>query len=199
MSRTARFRWLGIVVTVGIVAFPVGWGISDRLEQDNDFCTRCHLEPGVPLHVELRRAFDRTPSPNLASAHARVEVPSHVGDFRCIDCHGGASWKGRARVKALAAIDAFWYVVGQFEEPAGMEWPLWDEDCQKCHTSFAAPASEAWETPRFHELPVHNVELGIDCVSCHRAHESGGNPDGYFIDAEHVRRECGRCHERYAY
>lgn len=198
-TRDLVLRWLGIAVAAGIVAFPLGWAITDRLEQDNDFCTSCHLGPDQPLHIDLRRAFDHAPAANLAAVHARAEVPGRGDGFRCIDCHGGASWKGRARVKVLAAIDSFWYAVGQFEEPTGMEWPLWDEDCQKCHTSFNPPPTEEWETPRFHELAVHNVELGIDCVACHRAHESGGNPDDFFIGAAWVRPQCERCHESYAY
>jgi hypothetical protein len=189
-------RWIGIAIAAGIVGFPVGWAITDRLEQDNEFCTSCHLEPDVPLHIELRRAFDTAPPTNLASAHALAETPGH---FRCIDCHGGASWKGRARVKALAALDGFWYALGRFEEPTGMQWPLWDEDCQKCHTGFAPPSSEEWETPRFHELPIHNVELGIDCVACHRVHEAGGNPNDFFIRADWVRPQCERCHESNTY
>jgi|GEM_PF-292834 len=199
MNFRIRRRWLGIAGVAGIVAFPVGWVVSDRLEQNNDFCTSCHLEPGVPLHAELRRAFDASPVTNLASVHAGAKAPGHAGDFRCIDCHGGASWTGRIRVKALAAKDAFWYALGRFEEPHEMAWPLWDEDCKKCHSSFDAPPSEDWETPRFHELPVHNVDLGTDCVVCHRSHATGGNPDGFFLDPRYVEPECGRCHQRYSY
>jgi len=190
-------RWLALAGAAGSVAFPVGWAISDRLERDNDFCTRCHLEPDVPLHIDLRRAFDRRPPPNLASAHARAGVRGRDAGFRCIDCHGGASLAGRSRVKALAAIDAFWYLLGTFEEPSGMAWPLWDEDCQKCHDAFDTTASEAWQPPRFHESPVHNVDLGVDCVQCHRAHDSAGNPEHFFIAAEWVRPQCARCHPRY--
>ena len=194
MSARAFVRLGGIAIALA-ASFVVGWGISDRIEQDNDFCTSCHLDSGVPLHIELRRAFDRSPEVNLASAHARVEVAGRADGFRCIDCHGGASWKGRARVKALAAIDGFWYALGRFEEPTGMQWPLWDEDCQKCHASFDPPPTEDWETPRFHALPVHNVELGVDCVACHRVHESGGNPENFFIGVQWVRPQCERCHE----
>jgi nitrate/TMAO reductase-like tetraheme cytochrome c subunit len=117
--------------------------------------------------------------------------------FRCIDCHGGTSPLGRLRVKLLAARDAFWYVVGDFEEPTEMRWPLWDEDCLKCHTAFDESTVEAWRSPRFHQLPVHNAALGVDCVECHRVHAAGGNPTAFFLHAPSVRAQCVRCHPKF--
>ncbi len=192
-----RRPWVlvAIVVAAGIVLAPVGWGISDYVAQDNDFCNTCHLEPGVPLHAEIRRDFDAVSAIDLASVHRLAEVATRDdSEFRCIDCHGGTSWLGRARVKALAAKDAFWYLVGRFGEPAGMAWPLWDEDCRKCHAGFERAPSKQWETPRFHELAVHNADLGLDCVECHRVHDRGGNPDAHFLHADRVRTQCVRCH-----
>jgi len=185
-------RGLGIAVALALVGIPLGWGVSDRLERDNDFCNACHLAPDLPLHVELRGDFDARPAASLAAAHGRER------DFRCIDCHGGTRLVGRARVKLLAAKDAFWYVAGHFEEPDGMRWPLWDEDCLKCHGSFEERSDAAeWGTPRFHELSVHNVELGVACVSCHLVHDPGGRDDTHFIHAEPVRAECARCHPEF--
>jgi hypothetical protein len=189
---------LGVAAALGAIAGPTGWLVTDRLERDNDFCTSCHLEPGVALHAALRRDFDARPAASLAAAHAASGLEGRAaGDFRCIDCHGGASLAGRARVKALAAKDAFWYVVGHFEEPEGMRWPLWDEDCAKCHASFAEREAEPWRTPRFHELSVHNVELGVGCVECHSAHEPGGNAEAWFLHAAAVRSQCARCHAEF--
>lgn len=184
---------------VGAVAAPAGWLVTDHLERDNDFCNACHLASGVPLHEEVREAFDSRPPPTLAAAHAVAGVADREAGFRCIDCHGGTSLVGRARVKALAAKDAFWYVVGHFEEPDGMRWPLWDEDCRKCHASFdEGVAADAWQSPRFHQVALHNVELGVDCVTCHRVHDLGGNADAHFIHADSVRVECARCHPEFA-
>jgi nitrate/TMAO reductase-like tetraheme cytochrome c subunit len=185
-------RGLGIALALTLFGIPVGWVTTDRLERDDDFCNACHLEPGLPLHEQLRRDFDLRPPRNLAAAHAREP------DFRCIDCHGGASFVGRARVKLLAGKDAFWWAVGHFEEPDGMRWPLWDEDCVKCHARFdARPEAMSWRTPRFHELPVHNVELGVDCVSCHLVHDPGGSDDGHFLHPEPVRSQCASCHPEF--
>ena len=190
-----------IAIAAACVAAPVGWIVSDRMEQDNDFCTSCHVSPDVPLHIEIRQAFDAAEPATLAAVHGASRVESRgadsVAEFRCIDCHGGTSFVGRARVKYLAAKDAFWYTVGSFEEPTQMHEPLWDEDCTKCHNGFDESEVGEFESPRFHQLPVHNVELGVDCVECHQIHTSGGNPDAYFIRAEWVRERCAVCHTRF--
>ena len=176
-----------------------GWAVSDSLEQDNDFCNACHVSKETPLHREIRRDFDARPAASLAGAHA-VAGAAHRDDgaLRCIDCHGGTSLAGRVRVKALAAKDAFFYLGGRFEEPRAMRWPLWDEDCRKCHASFAERSPESGRSPGFHELAVHNAGLGVGCVECHRVHASGGDPDVNFLDTGAVRAQCARCHSQFA-
>lgn len=190
-------RWLGVGVLVATLLGPAGWMLSDRLEQENDFCNACHLTPATPLHERIRQDFDAQPSRNLAAAHA-LAGSEHRDDrsFRCIDCHGGTGPLGRARVKALAAKDAFWYVVGDFEEPESMRWPLRDEDCTKCHAEFS-PAPGAGAQP-FHAVPVHNGRFEVRCVACHTAHEGGGNPQAYFLDASRLRPLCARCHPEFS-
>jgi len=191
--------WLPAAAIIGAaLGAPAGWLVTDHLEQDDAFCNACHLEPGLPLHRDVRRDFQASPAASLAAAHALAgnELAAD-GAFRCIDCHGGASWVGRARVKALAAKDTFWYVVGHFEEPSGMRWPLWDEDCTKCHASFEESDPEPWENPRFHQLAVHNVELGVSCVECHSSHTPEGDPRHQFLRAAEVRTQCARCHTEF--
>lgn len=193
-----RLLW-GVVLAGGAALSGVlGWAVSDRLEQDNDFCNACHLNAQTQLHVDVRREFDGRPALSLAAAHAAADVAGRNDPaFRCIDCHGGASLRGRARVKALAAKDAFWYVAGRFEEPDGMRWPLWDEDCRKCHAEFAGQSWDGVGPEPFHARSVHNVKLGIDCVECHLSHGSGGNPDAHFVHAVPVRAQCVRCHDEF--
>lgn len=196
-----RRRMLAIAALTGIVSAPAGWLVSDRLEEDDDFCTSCHVAPSRPLHAALRTGFDAAPAASLAAVHGGATVQRTAAEppteFRCIDCHGGASFIGRVRVKALAAKDAFWYAVGHFEEPTHMRSPLWDEDCRKCHDAFDEREVEAWQSPHFHQLPVHNAALGVDCVACHEVHESGGNPDSFFLRAPRVRSQCARCHSEF--
>ena len=193
-----RRRLIPVAAAAAVATASAGWITVDLLERDNDFCNACHLEPGLPLHIDIRRDFDRRPVVSLAGLHAAAARDGGAErDFRCIDCHGGTGAHGRLRVKGLAAKDAFWYVVGRFEEPDAMRWPLWDEDCGKCHSAFDGGHAEAWRTPRFHQLPVHNVELGVSCVECHRTHDRGGDPNAYFLHAPWVRTQCARCHSQF--
>ena len=171
--------------------------LSDRLEQDNDFCNACHLTPTKPLHEGIRQAFDARPAVNLASAHALAGNEKREDrSFRCIDCHGGASLVGRVRVKALAAKDAFWYVTGDFEEPTAMHSPLWNEDCTKCHAAFEP--EDAGGAQPFHAVPVHNTKFPVACVDCHSSHETGGNTQAYFLDAARLQPLCARCHSEFS-
>ena len=188
---------VGALVSVG------GWFGSERLEQDDRFCNACHLDgwvSGTPLHTRQRDGFAERPPRTLAGSHATVAVDGRAGDaaaFRCMDCHGGVGFVGKLRVKALAAKDAFFWVVGAFDEPDHMRWPLLDDDCRQCHASFAAKAGE-FEDPAFHDLGVHNADLGVDCVECHLGHDASGDPEQWFVAAAHVRAQCARCHERMA-
>ncbi len=191
--------WKAFVLTLtalGAISAPAGWLVTDRLEQDNDFCVSCHLDADTALHESNHADLDTRPPEALAPAHAAAGHRDGRA-FRCIDCHGGAGFVGRARVKLLSAKDAFWYVVGRFEEPEGMHWPLWDEDCVKCHDTFDPPAREPWEPPAFHGLPVHNNVLGVACVTCHAAHERGGLADQFFLHPEPVRAACAGCHPEF--
>jgi nitrate/TMAO reductase-like tetraheme cytochrome c subunit len=189
----------GVVAWAAVVLGAVGWLATDRLEQDDDFCNACHLSADVPLHIDIRRDFDARPAASLAGRHGAAPAAHREdGALRCIDCHGGTGLVGRARVKALAAKDAFWYVVGHFEEPRQMRWPLWDDDCRKCHAAFDEdPAPAPSGSPRFHELPVHNADLGVGCVECHLTHAPGADPEAFFLHSGPVRAQCARCHSQF--
>lgn len=200
-SQRSKGLLLGLLAA-GLVAAPLGWFGSDHLEQDNDFCNACHLEPGVPLHIQIREDFDTRPVANLAGLHAAVRHPQRPASepFRCIDCHGGVGFVGRARTKLLAAKDGFWWAVGHFEEPKGMRWPLWDQDCQQCHPDFREAvrlAASSAADPPFHGIDVHNVELGVGCVECHVSHGTGGQEDLYHLHPTQVRRQCAGCHTEF--
>ena len=184
------------LVAAAVLVISVGWFGSDSLEQDNDFCNACHLEPGLPLHIDIREDFDARPVASLAGAHAAVMRPVG-GPFLCIDCHGGVGLLGRTRVKVLAGKDAFWWAVGHFEEPTGMRWPLWDADCRQCHPNFGEGTDATSANPPFHALGVHNVELGVSCVECHLSHETGGDEDLYHLRPVRVRAQCARCHAEF--
>jgi len=203
--RKSPILFFGVALGLVAAAGAGGWFATDALERNDDFCNACHLDgwtSGTPLHTTHRSDFDARPAPTLAAAHAAAGLPEREGDpaFHCIDCHSGTGFVGRARVKLLAAKDAVVWLSGDFEEPKGMNWPLLEEDCQKCHMRFETKAGE-FEDPAFHDLAVHNAELGVDCVECHLAHPSVAEgavaADRWFVDSEHVRKQCGRCHSEF--
>jgi hypothetical protein len=186
-----------VVAALAAVAAPLGWWGTDRLEENDAFCSSCHLASGTPLHADNAADFRARPAASLAVAHAAAGNRTRAdGAFRCIDCHGGTGLAGRARVKLLSLRDGLIYATGRFDEPHGMAWPLRDQDCRRCHADFesASSASESGGTPAFHALPVHNRELGVTCVTCHLAHERGGLPDRNFLHPQAVRPQCVRCH-----
>ena len=128
-----------VLTAFALIAAPLGWWGSDRVEENDAFCTSCHLPNGTALHADNAADFAAQPAVSLAVAHAVAGNERRAdGRFRCIDCHGGTGFAGRARVKLLSLRDAALYVSGRFEEPHGMAWPLRDDDCRKCHAAFAS-------------------------------------------------------------
>jgi hypothetical protein len=175
---------MGVGVLTALVAAPLGWAISDRLESENEFCVSCHLDADRPLHAQKGREFANVPAVSLAAAHA-AESPG----FRCIDCHGGTSAVGRVRVKAVAARDAVRYLLGNFGEPEAMRHPLWNEDCARCHESYE-PARD----DDFHAIADHNTQFAHACVECHSAHPTA-RAELRFLSREVVLPVCRNCHE----
>ena len=192
---------IGRVVLIGCVALAVGaggWFASDAVEANNDFCNACHLSPGVPLHAQSREGFDAVPAINLAGVHGLSAEPvrARAGLTRCIDCHSGVGLLGRSKVKLLAARDAIVWLSGNFDEPDHMEYPLGEADCRKCHFELSPQGGPETEES-FHGLSVHNADLGVTCVECHTVHDGGDDAAMFFMDATHVREQCGRCHSEF--
>lgn len=180
------------------VSFPTVWWATDRLESNDDFCNACHLPTGIRLHTEIRADFDERPAPNLAAQHAAASLATRPDSpaIRCIDCHGGVGFAGRARVKLLSVKDSILYVTGQFDEPTEMSWPLLDADCRQCHAQFQKK-TRGFDGSAFHDKPLHNTGLGVDCVECHTAHATTGDAENWFLTARTVRSRCGQCHIEY--
>lgn len=187
------------VLGVGIAGSVGGWVVTDALEADNDFCNACHLPTGAVLHGVIRAGFDALPAHNLAGIHGSAQVGDggDIRSFRCIDCHGGVGFVGRAKVKVLAAKDALVWLTGDFDEPNHMQVPLNEADCRQCHAKFAEGEMPDFGAVPFHGLAVHNADLGVNCVECHTAHVGGADETSYFLDAPSVREQCGRCHSEF--
>jgi predicted CXXCH cytochrome family protein len=132
--------------------------------------------------------LETLPATSLIAAHHAAKA-----EFRCIDCHGGASFANRLRVKAVAGRDAFFYLLGRFEEPTQMEHPLWNEDCSKCHARYKPARDDA-----FHAIDVHNLrDFAYDCVQCHSAHPTGRKASLDYLETEPLVAVCRNCHEEF--
>lgn len=176
------------MLIVALASAPAGWLVSDHFESQNAFCTSCHLDASTPLHDAKMKDFLGAPATSLVAAHHEAEP-----EFRCIDCHGGASFPNKLRVKTVAARDAFVYVLGAFEEPTGMEHPLWNEDCARCHERYQPERDDA-----FHAIDVHNLpDFEYECVKCHQAHPAGRKKSLDFLEREPLVAVCQNCHEEF--
>lgn len=187
---------MALAVVGACVVGAGAWGVSDRLERRNDFCNACHLPDGTPLHLELRKAFDRVIPISLAGVHGRGWVEDREDSaFRCIDCHAGAGPLERTQVKLLAARDGLRYVVGHFEEPTGMPFELSTAACTHCHPSFRHSAAPGWTVESYHGRAAHDdAPTAPRCVACHTVHQGDGDAFAYFMNRDRVDRQCGVCH-----
>ena len=162
--------------------------MGDHLEANNAFCTSCHLNASTPLHAQKLEDFQTEPATSLVAAHHAAKQ-----GFRCIDCHGGASFPNKLRVKALAARDAIAYLLGRFEEPKAMDYPLWNEDCAKCHARYEPARDDA-----FHAVEVHNLpDFAYECVECHQGHPTGRKAALDYLETEPLVAVCQNCHEEF--
>ena len=176
--------WIGLAV---ILVVTLSWHASDLLEARNQFCVACHLPGGELLHESKHREFLAAPAPSLAAAHRLAK-----SEFRCIDCHGGASFVNKLRVKTVAARDVVRWLVGRFDEPQRMRHPLWDEDCVQCHSRYHPQRKDD-----FHAIDDHNVDFAHRCVECHLAHPSTGSAELAYLDRAHALPVCRNCHEEF--
>lgn len=183
---------------IALIATPTAWWTTDVLEADNDFCNACHLPNGTSLHTRIRDDFDARPVLNLAARHAGISLSARPEspEFRCIDCHGGVGFVGRAKIKLLSAKDGLLYLTGRFEEPRTMSWPLEDVDCSRCHDHFESKG-EGFEGAAFHDQNGHNVDLSVRCVECHSVHARDVDTEAWFLRPEPVRTRCAECHVEY--
>ena len=122
--RTIR-RWLPLLLVglplLGAATFGGGIVVTDHLEENNTFCTACHLHEKkfTEFHpVQGKRV-------TLAAAH-NLEGEKNV---KCIDCHVGATVTDKMIVKALAARDTVAYFVGAFQEPTHLRYALGTRTC----------------------------------------------------------------------
>lgn len=187
-ARETRSRLAGAALLAAGLCLPVAFGGAlYRTEQDDRFCVSCHL------HEEKFARFQAQPvATDLAGAH-RGSRPA----VRCIGCHGGADFAMRLRVWAVAGFDTFRFLVGRYQEPAGMRLPLRDADCRQCHDPIVRVTLEQEEASEgrgdtFHAITEHRT-VRTPCVRCHASH-APGEKRAQFIDRRGVLPLCRPCH-----
>ena len=184
-------RWLrlvlwaaGVVAAAGIIGFAAGAIITDRLEQDNRFCIACH-RPEKPLHAKVYTSFYPLGGKllSLAAAH------NVKGQVKCIDCHIGADVKDYLIVKGIAGVAAIKWVVGAYEDPKTLIYPLGDRTCLKCHL-------DGGQNPKvekaFHNAPYHRDPRNR-CSDCHRSHLEAPDETRFLLRSI-VKPRCDQCH-----
>jgi predicted CXXCH cytochrome family protein len=186
IRRGAVFSGLLLIVPV------IFLGGLARIEQNDRFCVSCHL------HEEKFNRFQASVSSDLAGAHHQKK------SVRCIDCHGGADPGMRARVWAVAAVDAAKFLIGRYVEPDQMRLPLRDKECSQCHTpilkktSRSAGEDEEGQHGRpgnaYHALRDHDG-VKFACVRCHANHTSDGEARFQFLARSRVLPVCRECHK----
>ncbi|MBI5302161.1 MAG: hypothetical protein HY868_08495 [Chloroflexi bacterium] len=187
--QSTRWRFLALGVVAGIAALAVSVGWVSYQEQDNRFCASCHTQPEVEYVTRYARAEQR-PADDLAAFHHRKD------QVRCIDCHVGEGFDGRAVVVAFAGWNALKHYTGSAQQPAKIIVPLQNEACIKCHL-------DALKRPGF-ENHMHNKYYDpqesppfLRCTDCHLAHRPGDERTRFqFRDA--IYPQCEECHVKMA-
>ena len=159
-------------------------------ERDNRFCFACHL------HEAKFKRFTSVPFADMSGPH-------HAKGVRCIDCHGGADPIMRVRVWSQAAVDTGKFLLGDYHEPEAMTVELRTKECTQCHNPIVkhAPAITAEQDEAlegragnaYHQIRSHD-SVRINCVRCHPAHATDGDPKGQFISRARVQPICRECH-----
>ena len=166
-------RWLPLLLVglplLGAAAFGGGIVVTDHLEEDNTFCTACHLHEKkfTEFHtVEGKRV-------TLAAAH-NLEGDKNV---KCIDCHIGATVTDKMIIKALA-------------EPTHLHYALGTRTCLKCHpTGGTNPEREN----AFHNAS-HHTKMPLLCYECHTVHPTA-SVETRFLREQTVKPLCDSCHK----
>lgn len=148
-------RWLGPLGGLGrgpllmlagtvLILLTAGGGVAaSKLEENDRFCTSCHLAAERTYYNRAQFAMDHQDQsiPDLASAHYVYALNDPAEEaFRCVDCHRGRhTLPDRAAALALGAYDGLVYATGGGNpteiERGEAHWPgLIESSCTDCHT-----------------------------------------------------------------
>ncbi len=179
-------RWLALGALIAFAAGIGGVAYVSYQEQDDRFCVSCHTQPEMEYLARNLRADERQAAEDLASFHHRKK------QVRCIDCHVGEGFLGRATVLSLAAWDAFKHHAGIARQPAAIVFPVQNEACIKCHAQdVQKPGFENHEHNKYSD-PKESPPF-IRCTDCHVTHRPGDERTAFqFRDA--IFPKCEYCH-----
>lgn len=126
-----------------LLLLATGGGVgASVLEENDEFCTTCHLAPERTYYNRAQFAMDHQEEeiPDLATLHY-VEALNNVNydEFRCVDCHRGRQRvTDRAAALALGAYDGLVYLTGggsTIDVESGEVHQRWivNTSCEGCH------------------------------------------------------------------
>jgi len=149
--------WIIALAGVGLVGAVGGERYASHLEQDNNFCGSCHTQPETEYLTRYARAVAQNDAPDLASFHHRKK------EIKCIDCHTGEGFIGRAQVFSLATWDAVKHYTGIQRQPATIVVPVQNEACIKCHADTLA--KKGFDNHEHNKLSDPGMPF-IRCADC---------------------------------
>ena len=186
--KSTRKKRLAVIPIVLILLIPllVAGGVSAgamQFENRDSFCASCHTEP-ESVYVQRESASAPT---DLASFHATKNT-------RCIDCHSGKGYPGRAAALLLGARDLVAFVSKHYAQPAPLTQPISDIHCLKCHSDLT---SKRDFNNHFHVFLAQwqaQDPNAAGCVDCHESHITTGDATIAFLNQGDTRQVCNSCH-----
>lgn len=205
LSRILHWKYIvpaviGVIV-VGISVLAATLTYTSELEKHNDFCASCHTEPETTNFMRFEMALS-DPATDLAAfhhAHAESSVMPHDPNMRCIDCHVGEGFLGRATVVTLSAYDALRFFTGTAEQPAHVVFNVQNEACLKCHEADVKKYADQPETRfiidnHYHYKYYQPGAPPVSCTSCHSGHNPGSEAN-QFVSNKLAIPVCQACHQ----
>ncbi len=170
----------------------IGYFGATKLEENDAFCASCHSEPESTF---FRRSVSAHAA-DLASLHAHLaQTQAGQSPTRCIDCHAGPGFSGRAHALSIGARDALKWFSGTATQPAKTTQPLDDAACLQCHTAVASDAGFDRHFHRYLSRWQQQEAAAGRCAACHTAHTLDGNAAIGFLQQQRTQAVCDQCHK----